>query len=178
MDSINRNQPEVNRRDLSGNEARKRIRETAKEAKTCFFVTANGSGADGGVRPMSVLQADEAGHLWFLSAIDSHKDAELVTNPQVKLFFQRSTHAGFMELDGIATVSQDRAKIKELWDFTLKTWFTEGEDDPRISVIEFVPKNGYYWDNKHGQAVAGAKMLVGAAIGKTLDDSIEGTLTP
>ena len=35
---------------------------------------------------------------------------------------------------------------------------------------------GYYWDTKHGRAVMGLKMLIGAAIGKTLDDSIEGTL--
>lgn len=178
MDSINRNQPEMNHRDLSGDEARKRIRKMAEEAETCFFCTRGGTGPSRGARPMSVLQADGAGHLWFLSAIDSHLDAEIAANPEVKLYFQRSTHAGFMELDGIATVSQDRAKIKELWSFILKTWFTEGEDDPRITVIQVVPKSGYYWDNKHGQAVAGAKMLVGAAIGKTLDDSIEGTLMP
>jgi hypothetical protein len=36
----------------------------------------------------------------------------------------------------------------------------------------------YYWDNKHGSAVAGVKMLVGAVVGKTLDDSIEGKLAP
>lgn len=178
MDSINRNQPEMNHRDLSGDEARKRIREMAKEAETCFFCTSGGTGPNRGARPMSVLQADEAGNLWFLNAIDSHTDAEIAANPEVKLYFKRSTHAGFMELDGIATVSQDRAKIKELWSFVLKTWFTEGEDDPRITVIQVVPKSGYYWDNKHGQAVAGAKMLVGAAIGKTLDDSIEGKLMP
>ena len=177
MDSINRNQPETNRRDLAGLEARKRISEVAKEAKTCFFCTGGGIGPNRGVRPMSVLEADEAGHLWFLSAIDSHKNAELAADPEVKLYFQRSTHAGFMELDGVAVVSQDRAKIKQLWDFVLKTWFTEGENDPRITVIQVVPRAGYYWDNKHGQAVAGAKMLVGAAIGKTLDDSIEGTLS-
>ena len=58
----------------------------------------------------------------------------------------------------------------------LKTWFTEGIDDPRITVIRFEPSGGYYWDNKHGDTVAGIKMLVGAAIGKTLDDSIEGRL--
>ena len=38
------------------------------------------------------------------------------------------------------------------------------------------PTGGYYWDTKHGNAIAGVKMLIGAAIGKTLDDSIEGTL--
>jgi hypothetical protein len=49
-------------------------------------------------------------------------------------------------------------------------------DDPRISVIQFAPREGYYWDTKHGAAVAGAKMLIGAVIGKTLDNSIEGRL--
>lgn len=177
MDSINQQQPEVNRRDLSGLDAVARIRETAEAAKTCFFCTGGNIGPSRGVRPMSVLQADEAGNLWFMSASDSHKNQELAANPAVILFFQESKHAGFLQLDGIATISRDKAKIKELWDFTLKTWFTEGEDDPRTTLIKVTPREGYYWDNKHGQAVAGAKMLVGAAIGKTLDDSIEGRLT-
>ena len=58
----------------------------------------------------------------------------------------------------------------------LKTWFTEGKDDPRITVIAVSPSGGYYWDNKHGTAIAGIKMLIGAATGTTLDDSVEGTL--
>jgi len=44
-------------------------------------------------------------------------------------------------------------------------------------VIKVTPEEGYYWDNKHGKAIAAVKMLVGAAIGKTLDDSIEGKLS-
>jgi general stress protein 26 len=76
----------------------------------------------------------------------------------------------------IATVF-NKATIKALWKPILRTWFTEGEDDPRITVIAVTPASGYYWDNKHGDMVAGVKMAVGAAIGKTLDDSIEGTLS-
>lgn len=60
----------------------------------------------------------------------------------------------------------------------VKTWFTEGLDDPRITAIKVMPTEGYYWDNKHGNAVAGVKMMIGAAIGKTLDDSIEGRVRP
>ena len=71
---------------------------------------------------------------------------------------------------------RSHAKIKELWEPVIKTWFTKGVDDPRITVIKVTPKEGYYWDNKHGNAVAGAKMIIGAMIGKTLDDSIEGKL--
>ena len=50
-------------------------------------------------------------------------------------------------------------------------------DDPRITAIKVETVDGYYWDNKHGNMVAFAKMAVGAVIGKTLDDSIEGKVT-
>ncbi|MEO6364122.1 MAG: pyridoxamine 5'-phosphate oxidase family protein, partial [Caldimonas sp.] len=153
-----------------------RIREVVKQTESCFFCTAVSLGGNGATRPMSVQQVDEAGTLWFLSASDSHKNAELKSNPGVRLFFQGSEHSGFLTLTGTATVSTDKGKIGELWKPILKTWFTGGEDDPRITAIGVSPIGGYYWDNKHGNAVAGIKMLVGAVIGKTLDDSVEGTL--
>ena len=89
---------------------------------------------------------------------------------------QGSPHSDFLQLTGHATISRDKAKIKELWEPVIKTWFTKGVDDPRITVIKVTPTEGYYWDNKHGNAVAGAKMMIRAMIGKTLDDSIEGKL--
>ncbi len=176
MDSINRNQPEDNREDLRGSGAIERIREMVGKADTCFFCTAVAHGQSGATRPMAVQDVDEQGTLWFLSASDSHKNSELETNPAVRLFFQVSEHAGFLTLTGRARVSRDRKKIEQLWNPFLKTWFTEGKDDPRITVIAVQPQGGYYWDNKHGNAIAGIKMVIGAAIGKTLDDSIEGTI--
>jgi general stress protein 26 len=178
MDSINRNQEEENRADLTGREAIEKIRELVEKAGTCFFCTHAAMGGSGGSRPMSVGKIDEAGHLWFLSPSDSHKNREVVLTPQVTLYFQGSPHSDFLQLDGEAHVSTDRKMIEELWEPILKTWFTEGIDDPRISVIEVIPTEGYYWDTKHGNAVAGIKMLIGAALGKTMDDSIEGTLLP
>jgi general stress protein 26 len=176
MDSINQQQPEHNRENLTGNRACEKLAELAKDAETCFFCTAGGAGPSGGVRPMSVQQVDDQGNLWFLSASDSHKNQEIAVNPQVKLYFQGGKHAKFVVVEGQASISRDQSKIKELWNFVFKTWFTEGEDDPRITVIRVTPKYGYYWDNKHGTAVAGAKMLAGAVVGRTLDDSIEGIL--
>jgi len=173
MDSINRNQPEQNHQDLAGHEAIKRITHIAEDAKSCFFIS---SGSD--ARPMSVLDIDEAGALWFMSAADSHKNAEVAADPQVRLYFQASKHSGFLYLDGIATISTDPARIRELWSPELATWFTGGLGDPRITLIRVVPTSGYYWDNKHGNLVAGLKIMVGAALGATLDDSIEGRVAP
>ncbi|MGE3509589.1 MAG: pyridoxamine 5'-phosphate oxidase family protein [Vicinamibacterales bacterium] len=33
-------------------------------------------------------------------------------------------------------------KIDELWEPLAKTWFTEGKDDPRITVIKVAPRRG------------------------------------
>jgi len=177
MDSINQNQPEQNKENLTSDEAIKKIQELVKKAETCFFSTTAISGESQGTRPMSVQTTDEQGTLWFLVANDSHTYQEVQANPSVKLYFQGSAHSDFLYIDGKATASQDKEKIKELWEPILKTWFTEGENDPRIAVLKVETETGYYWDNKHGNVVAGIKMLIGAAIGKTLDDSIEGKIS-
>jgi general stress protein 26 len=125
---------------------------------------------------MSAQKTDEAGNFWFLSASDSHKNADIAKDPAVQLLFQGSAHSDFLNIYGTATISTDKELIKELWQPILKAWFTEGEDDPRITVIKVETNEGYYWDNKHGNAIAFIKTVAGAMIGKTYDDSIEGTL--
>jgi len=176
MNSINQQQPERNHEDLTGRRAVERIKETVGKSPTCFFCTGGAVVNSEGIRPMNVRKVDDAGTLWFLSADDSHKNQELERDSSVVLLFQGSPHSDFLKLSGRATVSRDREKIKELWEPVIKTWFTGGVDDPRITVIKVTPEEGYYWDNKHGNMVAGVKMLVGAMAGKTLDDSIEGNV--
>ena len=175
MDTTNQ-QAESHHQDLIGEDAVRKIRDFVGRSAGCFFCTNDRDGGPGDARPMTALQVDDLGNLWFISASDSLKNQELAADPSATLYFQGSTHADFMHLEGIATVLRDAVKIKELWSFTMKTWFTGGEDDPRITVIKFAPTYGYYWDTRHGRAVAGVKMLIGAVIGKTMDDSIEGRL--
>jgi len=174
MNSIHRNQPEDNREDLQGQEAVKKIQEMVEHAENCFFCSALPMGESNGDRPMNVRQVDDEGNLWFLSASDSHLNREVGLDPAVELFFQGSAHSDFLYLAGRAKISRDAARIEKLWQPVFKTWFTEGKDDPRITVLQVMPNEGYYWDNKHGNLVAGVKMFVGAMLGKTLDDSIEG----
>ncbi|RQO75730.1 general stress protein [Pedobacter sp. KBW06] len=176
MNSINKNQPEENQENLTGKYALEKVRELIGQSDVCFFCTEPVTGPSNGVRPMSVQQVDEEGNLWIVSASDSHTNQEIALDPKVKLYFQGSKHSDFLYLNGTATLSDDKSKIKELWSPVMKTWFTEGEDDPRISLIKVQSLEGYYWDNKHGNLVAGVKMLLGMATGQTLDDSIEGKL--
>ena len=176
MNSINEQQIEENHQDLEGAQAVEKLRELVGKTCTCFFCSNIKTGLPFSTRPMAVQQVDDEGNLWFLTSNDSHTYTELQSEPLTQLLFQGSAHSDFLNVYGVASLSADKEKIKELWEPILKTWFTESEDDPRISVVKVEPTEGYYWDNKHGNAIAFAKMLVGAAVGKTLDDSIEGKL--
>ncbi len=176
MNSINQNQQEQNHQDFDNAAAVKKIKELVDIAKTCFLSTMPATLSSNGTRPMSVQQVEETGDLWFMVSNDSSTYADISPNEEVKLYFQGSAHSDFLYLEAKATLSADKDKIKELWEPVLKTWFTEGEDDPRIALIKVSPTTGYYWDNKHGNIVAGIKMALGAVMGKTLDDSIEGEL--
>jgi general stress protein 26 len=169
---------EEQRADLAGPEAVGKLKEIVNQAPTCFFLTIVATGDSNGARPMNVREVDDEGNLWFLSSSESHKNKELALDPAVRLLFQGSEHSDFLMLSGRATLTTDRDKIKALWSPVIQTWFTDGVDDPRITVIKVVPYDGYYWDTKHGRAVAGAKMLLGAVLRKTMDDSIQGRLDP
>jgi general stress protein 26 len=125
---------------------------------------------------MAAQKVDEDGNIWFLSSKDSHKNAEINQDPFVQLLFQGSKHSAFLSVYGISEIIDDKSKIEELWNPIIKTWFTEGKDDPRISVIKVVPTQSYYWDTKHGETVAFLKIAASVLSGKTMDDSIEGKL--
>ena len=147
-----------------------------ESCKTYFFCTSTAIAGPSGARTMSVQEVDGDGNLWFLSGIDTHKDQELKIDSRVQLYFQGSAHGNFLEINGHASVSQDSAKIDQLWRPIMKNWFTEGREDPRISVIKVTPVNGYYWETKHGFVIAGMKILLGAVTGNASDDSREGEL--
>ena len=176
MDSINKNQPEENQKDILGSEAVEKVKQLVEKASTCFFCTSIKTGQPFTTRPMAAQKTDEDGNIYFLSASDSKHNAEIEQDPMVQLLFQGSSYDGFLTIYGKASINKNPATIKELWNPMMKTWFTEGIDDPRITVIEVAATEGYYWDTKHGKLVSFVKQLIGAATGTTLDDSIEGTI--
>jgi general stress protein 26 len=174
MNSIDQNQSEEKIAHLEGNEAIKKIRELVDKIGSCFFRTDASIDDSHTARPMSVQKTDANGDIWFLSAIDSGKNRELAEKPNATLFFQGSEYSDFLELHGTVRISQEKERIHELWGPVVKNWFTGGKDDPRITVLQFTPNSGYYWDTKHGDTIAGFKLLIGVITGTNMDDSIKG----
>jgi general stress protein 26 len=168
-------QEQDKREDLTGDAALERLREMIKDSSLCFFCTGAALGPSRGVRPMGVERIDDDGTLWFLSADDSSKNRELAQDDGVELFFLPGK-TEFLHLMGRAIITRDAAIIDALWQPMHRTWFNGGREDPRITAIGVRPERGYYWDTRHGTAVAGVKMMIGAALRRPIDDSVEGTL--
>ena len=70
-----------------------------------------------------------------------------------------------MTLKGKATVSTDRAKIKELWKPMFKVWFPGGEDDPDIATMRVDVISADFWEASSSKLVVMAKYAVAAATG-------------
>ena len=83
MDSINKNQPEENYKDLFKEDALIKMKELIEKASTCFFCTKINNNESLSTRPMSVQKTDEDGNIWFLSASDSKKNEELAQSKRI-----------------------------------------------------------------------------------------------
>lgn len=100
--------------------------------------------ADGHLRSRAMAtQKPAAGaDLWFVAREGSSKLAEIAHDPHVNLAYFRSSNTEWVSVSGIATLSRDRGKIRELHAADWAMWFgTDGDErhgtaeDPRIVLI-------------------------------------------
>jgi general stress protein 26 len=166
-----------NVKDLFSKEAIAKIKEMAEDIKMCMFCTEL-SVRPIPTRPMSVLDIDEHGNLWFLSSAKSNKNFEIKHDDEVQLIFAKNADSHFLSVFGRAVIYKDKAHVEEIWTPIAKTWFEEGKDDPDATVIKVQPTDAYYWDTKDGKMLSLLKIAAGAIIGKSAGDGgVEGRLT-
>ncbi len=163
-------------KNLTNNEAIDKFKELVKHESTCLFTTQL-TKVPLNTRPMAVQKVCDQGNFWFLSASDSDKNQEIISDPRVQLFISNTSNYEFLSAYGKASISRDRQKIDELWSDIAKAWFPEGKDDPRVTVIKVMPEQGFYWDTKDGKLVSLIKIAASAIAGKTIEEGVEGTLS-
>jgi general stress protein 26 len=118
-------------------------------------------------RPMAAYIDRAQNAVFFLSDARRHKDDEIAKNPNVNLSFADAGDMKYVSVTGTAAVSNDRAKIKELFTTAAKAWW-DSADDPNIRVLKFTPDDAEYWDSP-GTVISYAKMAVAAATGSRPD---------
>src|SRR5690606_37413618 len=91
-----------------------KVAELVKEIKFAMLTT---QCPDGSLhsRPMSTLQMDEDGHLWFFTSQQSTKIADIDEHCEVNLAYSRTDKQDYLSVSGTAQVIRDRAKMEALW---------------------------------------------------------------
>jgi len=118
-------------------------------------------------RPMSAYLERDENTIYFLTDARRHKDDEIARNPGVNLSFADASSQKYVWLTGTAMVSNDRAKIKELFSTPAKAWW-ESAEDPNIRVLKITPDDAEFWDSP-GTIISYVKMAAAAATGSQPD---------
>jgi general stress protein 26 len=118
-------------------------------------------------RPTAAYVDREADAVYFLSDARRHKDDEIKRNPNVNLSFADASDQKYVSVSGAAAVSNDRAKIRELFTTSAKAWWDSAEDS-NIRVLKFTPDVAEFWDSP-GTVISYVKMATAAATGTRPD---------
>ncbi|MFL5573519.1 MAG: pyridoxamine 5'-phosphate oxidase family protein [Gemmatimonadaceae bacterium] len=93
-------------------------------------------------RPMATQDRIEGADFWFVTNVETHKLDDLALDPHVNLSYFRNRSGEWVSVSGIAHVSKNRNRIRQLYKEDWKTWFDDqggdrdgGPNDPRIALI-------------------------------------------
>ena len=132
--------------------------------------------ADGALvsRPMSALQVDAAGAVWFFVDLRSSRVEFLRV---VNLSFVDAARGTYVSLSGRGEIRSDRAQIQQLWTPLAKPWFPEGPDSRNLALLKFVPHTAEYWDAPHSKMVRMFAMAASVVAGKPIGMGDHATFT-
>ena len=127
-------------------------------------------------RPMATQKRAGGADLWFVSAEGTAKLRDLEGDPHVNLAYYKDRTREWISVSGVATISRDREKIRELYAPDWKIWFTEEGDprhgtpeDPRMVLIGVKIHGAVFMEVNKPQPVVLYEMAKGWITGGTPD---------
>jgi general stress protein 26 len=104
-------------------------------------------------RPLEARPDREAGLIFFVTDIHSHKDDEIEAAHDVCLVFIDAGEKAYLSLTARAEVRRDHAKAAQIWKTTDDAWW-QGPHDPNVRVLRVEPLTAELWDGPASKAVA------------------------
>ena len=151
--------------EMTPQEVTDRIWELAGKIDICMFTTWDGERQRS--RPLSARVKREDDAIYFLVDASGEKNQQIEKYPFVSLAWADNGAHRYSVMSGKADLSNDRAKITELWSAFDKAWW-EDANDPSIRLITVRPEDGELWDSPNA-AVALVKMAAAAVTGNAPD---------
>jgi general stress protein 26 len=116
-------------------------------------------------RPMSHVDVDDDGNIWFFTSKDSWKAEDVQRNPTVQLIYVNESDSCYLSIEGTAHLSDDQPRMRELFNPFVRAWFPKGLKDPSLALLIVHPMEMEYWSNDDSKVLTYLKILTAAATG-------------
>jgi len=127
-------------------------------------------------RPMATQERMEGCDLWFVTDVETHKLDELAMDPHVNLAYFNNKTREWVSVAGIAHVSKNRSKIRQLYKEDWKAYFGDeggerdgGPNDPRIALIMVEAESATYMKVNKPRPIVLFEVLKGMVTGSRVD---------
>jgi general stress protein 26 len=134
-------------------------------------------------RPMATQARSAGTDLWFVTNAETAKIDELEHDPNVNIAYYKNGTYEFVSVSGVARLSRDPARIRELYSPDWRAWFGDeggarngGPEDPRLVLVLVEAQSATYLKAKHGKAVTLFNVVKGAVTGQRPDVGTSGDL--
>ena len=110
-------------------------------------------------RPMTTIQVDNNGDLWFFTNEFSGNVYEICKNNEVFLNYANPFIDAYAVVTGKAYLTRENNKMNELYAPSIKTWFPAGLNDPNLLLLRIEPDEVEYWNGNSGKIVTSFNIL-------------------
>jgi general stress protein 26 len=133
---------------------------------------------DGGLRarPLEARPERDAGLIWFVTDLRSHKEHEIEAAHDVGLVFIDAKYNAYLSITARAEVLRDHTKAAAIWKPTDDVWWS-GPDDPNVCVLRVQPLIAELWDGPSSMAVTAFELAKASVIGGKPDLGENGKIT-
>ena len=125
-------------------------------------------------RPMSPIEMDGKGAIWFFSDLRSEKVEHLRV---VNVAFSDEDNGTYVSISGRGEIHAERAHIEKLWTPFARPWFPDGPDSANLALLKFVPQTAEYWDGPNSKMVRMFAMAASIVASKPVGMGEHDTLT-
>lgn len=117
-------------------------------------------------RPMAPYPDREAGVIRFITELDGKTD-EIGKESAVNIGYADPSKNTYLSVTGKGRISQDRAKLKELWNSYAQAWLQQGPDAPDVVLITVDLDEATLWDSTSSKVISVFEHLRAAITGGT-----------
>ena len=117
-------------------------------------------------RPMTTVQKEFSGTLWFFTSKSAPGTEAIRSHPTVGVHYSEPKDDSYVSLSGDATIEHDRGRMEALWVPQVKAYFPGGLDDPDLVLMRIDVHKAEYWDVTESKPVQLFKMAKAAMSGE------------